>query len=285
VAPVLQKVSVPVVSQAECQSAYDEFGISIEDNMLCAGELGRGTCFGDDGGPVLQERDGEMVQVGIVSFGVDCATEEPIVKNRNSSFESRIRDETCRLSDNPPGDCPTSVPDDAIPIRMDILLDDFPREASWVISRDGEPLLQTQGLEPGLISDRILLTPGEYTFTIRDLAEDGICCDYGEGNYTIVAEYASGDVVLATSDGDYGSGETQTFAVPDDRNPPTSPPSGNATCSDTNATFLIDADIGEGNCTFLEDNMDRFDYICSFFDVALAVSWPVCLRRCRCRNS
>ncbi|KAJ8942826.1 hypothetical protein NQ318_022840 [Aromia moschata] len=51
---VLQVVQVPVVSQANCRSAYGSS--SITDRMFCAGLLGVGgkdACQGDSGGPVI----------------------------------------------------------------------------------------------------------------------------------------------------------------------------------------------------------------------------------------
>ncbi|KAF2896658.1 hypothetical protein ILUMI_09518 [Ignelater luminosus] len=65
----LQAVNVPIVSQANCKSAYGSS--SITDRMLCAGYSGGGkdSCQGDSGGPLIS--DG--VQIGIVSWGYGCA--------------------------------------------------------------------------------------------------------------------------------------------------------------------------------------------------------------------
>ncbi|XP_049821333.1 trypsin-1-like [Aethina tumida] len=66
--PQLQVVSVPIVSNADCNVAYDG---DITDQMICAGvqEGGKDACQGDSGGPLVA--DGKLV--GIVSWGYGCA--------------------------------------------------------------------------------------------------------------------------------------------------------------------------------------------------------------------
>jgi hypothetical protein len=278
----LRKVTVPTVSHAECVEAYDDYFIDIfEDSMLCAGfqEGGMDSCQGDSGGPALEVRDGEYVLAGVVSFAIGCgAPGIPGVNTRVSGFAPWIREQICALSDNPPSDCPT-VGADVVPVRMDMTLDTFPYEVVWTISQNGNPLYKYIGSSSGLTSETVHLTAGEeYTFTIEDSASDGICCDYGNGNYTIVAELGSGDVVLVESDGDYGSGETHQLVIPSDSSstpePTASPSTDNGpedrACEDSSSTFLVDAAEGERDCAFLANNLDRFSYLCNFIDVGSA---------------
>ncbi|XP_054615682.1 trypsin-3-like isoform X2 [Dunckerocampus dactyliophorus] len=92
----LQEVSVPVVSNADCNEAY---GI-ITSNMICAGlmEGGRDSCQGDSGGPMVSQSDTDSnetrhVQAGIVSFGEGCAlAERPGVYARVSQYQTWISD-------------------------------------------------------------------------------------------------------------------------------------------------------------------------------------------------
>lgn len=66
--PQLQVVSVPIVSNADCNVAYNG---EVTDKMICAGvqEGGKDACQGDSGGPLVA--DGKLV--GIVSWGYGCA--------------------------------------------------------------------------------------------------------------------------------------------------------------------------------------------------------------------
>jgi len=75
---VLLQVSVPVVSNDECQSAEETNGNGavITGNMVCAGfaDGGKDSCFGDSGGPLMRYDNDQWTQFGIVSFGPDqCA--------------------------------------------------------------------------------------------------------------------------------------------------------------------------------------------------------------------
>ena len=69
----LQKVEVPLVSEANCndENSYNGF---IKDSMLCAGfdEGGKDSCQGDSGGP-LTRGPNNSVLTGVVSFGDGCA--------------------------------------------------------------------------------------------------------------------------------------------------------------------------------------------------------------------
>merc|ERR1712055_1264948 len=64
---ILQKVTVPLVSDDACRDAYG--ASSILDSMMCAGEAGQDSCQGDSGGPL--NCGGKLC--GVVSWGYGCA--------------------------------------------------------------------------------------------------------------------------------------------------------------------------------------------------------------------
>lgn len=67
---VLQKVTIPIVSDEECRKRYS--ASLIADSMICAGYVntgGKDSCNGDSGGPMLCA--GYLG--GIVSWGRGCA--------------------------------------------------------------------------------------------------------------------------------------------------------------------------------------------------------------------
>merc|ERR1712168_661199 len=72
---VLHKVTVPVVSDEDCNESYSGNGYSVADSMICAGlpEGGKDSCQGDSGGPFIAGETGSEELIGIVSWGIGCA--------------------------------------------------------------------------------------------------------------------------------------------------------------------------------------------------------------------
>ncbi|XP_047116001.1 trypsin beta-like [Schistocerca piceifrons] len=70
----LRKVNVAVWSDSDCQSTYSDYTYLFMPAMnICAGNSGKGSCDGDDGGPLLANGQ----QVGISSWnGRSCATSD-----------------------------------------------------------------------------------------------------------------------------------------------------------------------------------------------------------------
>ncbi|XP_040918369.1 cationic trypsin-like [Toxotes jaculatrix] len=95
----LQEVTVPIVSNSQCNSVY---GI-ITSNMICAGlsEGGKDSCQGDSGGPLVSKDGSRWVQAGVVSFGNGCALpNNPGVYARVSQYQAWINSQ---ISSNQPG--------------------------------------------------------------------------------------------------------------------------------------------------------------------------------------
>ncbi|XP_063592006.1 serine proteinase stubble-like [Penaeus indicus] len=93
---VLQKVEVPIVSNAKCIEMFLTTGRKeyIPDIFVCAGykEGKRDTCDGDSGGPLVVFREGVWTLAGISSWGKSCAKPNlPGVYTRVSKYRTFIQ--------------------------------------------------------------------------------------------------------------------------------------------------------------------------------------------------
>ncbi|KAH7945462.1 hypothetical protein HPB49_011108 [Dermacentor silvarum] len=74
---ILQKVTVPIVSNDECNGWYAQSGklVHLQDTQLCAGfkEGKKDACQGDSGGPLMFYDGSKYVLIGVISAGFGCA--------------------------------------------------------------------------------------------------------------------------------------------------------------------------------------------------------------------
>jgi V8-like Glu-specific endopeptidase len=107
---VLQETKVSYTRNMDCIAIQDENGYTLENDlyadMLCAGEDGRDSCYGDSGSPLILagETVEDDVQVGLVSWGYECAGALPGIYSRLSNWQTFnfIKDTLCKHSTRPP---------------------------------------------------------------------------------------------------------------------------------------------------------------------------------------
>tara|TARA_Y100000592_G_scaffold42624_1_gene67745 strand:+ start:231 stop:2432 length:2202 start_codon:yes stop_codon:yes gene_type:complete len=64
--------------------------------------------------------------------------------------------------------------------------DQYSNETSWVIMQDDSVLVTSPPYQPNqYLTTPVFLPAGDYTFIISDTFGDGICCEYGQGNYEL----------------------------------------------------------------------------------------------------
>ncbi|MCH2223134.1 MAG: S8 family serine peptidase [Crocinitomicaceae bacterium] len=100
-------------------------------------------------------------------------------------------------------------------LNLAILLDNYPEETSWEIRNDQNAIVANGGTygaqaDGSLLNIPLCLFDGCYTLTFNDTYGDGICCGYGNGNYSLVNSSTS--VILAQG-GSFGFSDVTSFCI------------------------------------------------------------------------
>ncbi|XP_052127321.1 brachyurin-like isoform X2 [Frankliniella occidentalis] len=91
--PVLRYVESTALTNLICQVPYALFALIDESHLCVSGWFMKGTCMGDSGGPLTIKKDGKIMVVGIVSFGIkfSCNVSWPPVFTRVTSYLEWIK--------------------------------------------------------------------------------------------------------------------------------------------------------------------------------------------------
>mmetsp|Transcript_4112 Transcript_4112/g.8748 ORF Transcript_4112/g.8748 Transcript_4112/m.8748 type:complete len:363 (-) Transcript_4112:114-1202(-) len=113
----VKELDLLFVSNDICSLVYDDYYADtghITDDMMCAQALrpGTDTCTGDSGGPLfIRGRSEEYdVQVGVTSFGIECAEDYPGAYTSVSSHFDYIASVICQYSSLPHTECREKSP-------------------------------------------------------------------------------------------------------------------------------------------------------------------------------
>ncbi|XP_029731272.1 venom serine protease-like [Aedes albopictus] len=89
---VLLKVGLPVIDPGQCSKTYSNFAAT----QICTFAAGKDTCQSDSGGPLFYTDyyNGLVYLVGIVSYGMACATNDPSVSTRVTEYLNWIMQNT-----------------------------------------------------------------------------------------------------------------------------------------------------------------------------------------------
>ena len=141
--------------------------------------------------------DGEVVTSGAdfgysdsTTFGSGCPLTPPLTN-----------------SPTPPSSpCTQSI------IQVGVLTDEYPGETSWTLFKEftGDQVASSPEyvLPEWFHYNTYCLSPAGYTFDIKDDADDGICCSYGNRYYNVTLD---GEVVV--SGADFGYSDSTTFGT------------------------------------------------------------------------
>ncbi len=99
-------------------------------------------------------------------------------------------------------------------VQIKVTLDDFGSETTFAIENGSGNVVKSwgpfaDGQNGKVITRNLDLPTGIYTFVIFDAYADGICCDFGEGQWKVKVDGS----VIASSDGVFGAWEEFDFAI------------------------------------------------------------------------
>ena len=98
-------------------------------------------------------------------------------------------------------------------LTLTLVLDNYPEETSWYILSGNTTVLSGgpygDEADGATVVEDICLNGGCYDLVMQDLYQDGMCCSYGEGSYTLT----TGSGMVLASGGEFGSSETTSFCI------------------------------------------------------------------------
>ena len=96
---------------------------------------------------------------------------------------------------------------------LTLVLDEFGSETAWTLKRLGQTLYEGGPYEDGtngeVVTVDFCLEEGCYIFRITDSYEDGMCCDWGNGSWTITDPNG----VVVDTGGEFGASEQIQFCA------------------------------------------------------------------------
>lgn len=106
----------------------------------------------------------------------------------------------------------TTEAPDCTEVDLTIDFDNYASETAWQLVKGDAVIASGDGYTNGAsdIQETLCLEDGTYTFTITDSYNDGICCRYGEGSYSV-----NRNGVSLISGGEFTDKEIKTFVIGD----------------------------------------------------------------------
>uniref|UniRef100_A0A8D1V7I3 tryptase n=2 Tax=Sus scrofa TaxID=9823 RepID=A0A8D1V7I3_PIG len=95
----LQEAEISIIEHLACEKIYNPVGILlpqtkwvIQESMICAADPAKkkDTCQGDSGGPLACHIDGVWIQIGVSSWGIECADLFPGVYTNVTYYQKWI---------------------------------------------------------------------------------------------------------------------------------------------------------------------------------------------------
>ncbi|KAK1733556.1 hypothetical protein QTG54_015729 [Skeletonema marinoi] len=200
-------------------------GLSIVIAATVGGVLGSRNNEKDNdggGGGVVEKSEAPAISP-MTSFAPSSSSLIPT----SSPINSGVVPPTPTPSTNSSTTSPSFSPTLSICYNVDIIIihDMYPGDTSWTIEQVEPPLppndtiVEFSPRNDTNQSRTVCLTRGLYNFTIFDDYPDGLCCEWGIGNYTLVYQGIEGgdedeEEKVIASGGEFIASESTVFSIP-----------------------------------------------------------------------
>jgi PKD repeat protein len=163
----------------------------------------------DNDDPVTMEWTGNLEQDGFENVVFD----EVLIEEGEHVFSAFTSLPNGEEDENPVNDMmEKTYSGSGHTIILELMTDDYASETSWKLRDDADNVIMESGSLQNntLYNEEFCLGQGCYTFTIYDTYGDGICCQFGDGYYTLTNSATSEELV---SGGDFENSESTDFCV------------------------------------------------------------------------
>ena len=117
----------------------------------------------------------------------------------------------------PPASPPAPQPEpatatvDCYDVLIELFFDTYPQDTSWDVSQGDNIVASSPPYADNLAEDTetLCLSPGNYVFTVYDVYQDGMCCQWGEGSYRVTSNQK-----IIKEGGEFGVSESTEFSLP-----------------------------------------------------------------------
>ena len=136
-----------------------------------------------------------------LAFGDD------IVASGGSFGQSETKTFSTPITSNP-----AQLPDECYDVTITQNFDMYPQDESWDITQDGVIVASSPQVAADATQDvqELCLPMGDYVFTIYDLYGDGMCCQWGEGNFVV----STNNNEIIADGAEFGASESTAFTLP-----------------------------------------------------------------------
>jgi len=134
-------------------------------------------------------------------------------------------------------------------VTFALTTDNYGSETSWSITQGSTTVASGSGYASNQsYTETICLPDGDYTFTINDQYGDGICCQYGNGSYSL----SDGSTTLA-SGGQFTNSESTNFTIGGSTPTPCDTPSGLSSSNVAQTSFTLSWNAVSGAASYEVD--------------------------------